>query len=352
MASESLMNAAGRTSSHPFSDLRAASYAHRRLKKYPEQISRKRGHRGEDYRPTKYWTSLFQREESKHHTQNRPWEELWGAESDFKDDLKFMDEVVAYQRFGKYAEIFEGRAGVEMDGWMMSGEDFGAWGRKRIGEMRSVKEDRIRKAQCTRTTTTVPASRKDDEEHANSTIVSTSPIPNTTLPITPLDIHAHNLLKEILTPNEYFLRRRRFMKPPIPRISGFQWFGVYEWQWHRNQSGCWELGYADSCGGCSFPCTCCCVGNGSMYWPCSCAEFAKDEKGPEEVHTCSLIEWVKGPLWAVLMHDEHERRMVEIIEASEGEESKHSEAWELMSDAASEGWSIVSVESGFEILDI
>ena len=356
MTSESLMNAAGRISSHPFADLRSASYAHRRTKQYHKTSRATR--RCTDYdcelcHHIKHHARLSRREETKHDIQSESWKDKLYAEWAHEVDVQYMDEIVAYQRFGKHADIFEGRVGTNEDGWLISGENFGAWGRRRIGEMRAVKEERIRKAQRTRTPSlSVP--RKGDEKHSSSVIVSKPPIPHTTLPITPLDKLGHNLLTSILMPNKYFrwyCRKKNI--PAFPTIYGFGWFGEFEWQWHRNASGCWELGYPSECNGCdSLPCTCCCTRNGSMYYRCYCADFGRDEKSPEKMQRCSLVEWVKGVLWDILVREEFERRVTGGVDCEEGRESEREEEWELMCHAASEGWSVVSAESEYDMLDV
>ncbi|CAO2650174.1 Nn.00g014660.m01.CDS01 [Neocucurbitaria sp. VM-36] len=355
MASESLMNCAGRTSSHSFADLRSASYAHRRTKKFHKNARAYR--RCFDWdcalcHHIKYRARRWRGEEIKHHIQNKDWEEQWSAGWAHEEDLYYMDEIVAYQRHGKNADIFEGRVGTREDGWLISGENFGAWGRRRIMEMRAVKEERIRKAQRT-LTPAVPTPVKGDEKPSIDKADSTPRIPHTTLPITPSDIEGHQLLSSILTPNKYFRQRCRVKNiPPIPAINGFYWFGEYAWQFHRNGSGCWELGYVGQCDDCgSFPCPCCCTGNGSMYYGCSCKDFARDEKSPEEVQSCSLVEWVRGALWDVLVREEFEKRTAEGI-GWEGEKESDNEEWELMSHATSEGWSVVSEESEYDMLDV
>lgn len=347
MATESAMNAAGRTSSHPFSDFRSASLAHRRTKKYPRQKDTRRRNRCcEICNPPRHSGRLARNEEAKHHIQGKHWTDDWAAHREFEEELKWVDDIKRYELFGQGREVFEkiSDSAEVKDGWMISGEDFGAWGRRRIAEMRAVKEERLREA------------FDNEKDGACNDATVTPRIPSltskTTLPTTASDIHAHSLLKQILTPTRHFLRLSRLNKGhPFPAIYSFAWFGEYDWQWHRNYSGCWELGYADACGGCSIPCSCCCVGNGSMYWPCHCADFGV-EPAPDEMQRCSLVEWVYGELWRIMKEEALLVCDGSVEDNNEDCDDRQIEEWEVMSDgdAASEGWSVVGSGEEFELL--
>lgn len=91
-----------------------------------------------------------------------------------------------------------------------------------------------------------------------------------------------------------------------------------------------------------------------MYYGCYCKEFMGVEKSwsPEGVQRCALVEWVKGELWNIIVREEFERRMVEGGEGEESKVSERDEEWDDMSNAASEGWSVVSVMSGYEMVDV
>lgn len=80
---------------------------------------------------------------------------------------------------------------------------------------------------------------------------------------------------------------------------------VSAWRWHRNASGCWQIGYRD-CDGCAIPCSCCNSGNGSMFYPCHCAEFG-DEPAPDEQQRCSLVEWVRDEGMKAILAEESTR---------------------------------------------
>jgi hypothetical protein len=320
-ASESAMQAAGRLPSQTYSDLRSARRAFQRTRKYPQKQSR------DTYSKrccsASYHGTRLSRKADIHHTlQSKPWHEDFAGEQRWHEDYDAMDEVVKYTRFGRWTD------GVQ------DAEDFGAWGRRRINEMRACKEERIRRA----------------ANQASCAPLATT-APETTLPITQLDMHAHALLHSMLTPlKREFSYWRAKRQPPFLTIYGFDWFGEYAWAWHRNESGCWELGYAD-CGECPFPCPCCCSGNGSMYYPCSCADF-KDEEGrwvgpaPEDVQSCSLIEWVRGRLWEVMVEEEMEEQVRQGADGRVEEE----EEWEMLSNVTSQDWSVLSQDSESEMM--
>jgi hypothetical protein len=87
-----------------------------------------------------------------------------------------------------------------------------------------------------------------------------------------------------------------------------------------------------------------------MYYPCSCADFKDDEgkwvsPAPEDVQRCSLVEWVRGRLWEVMVEDEEAEITNKLAEGA-----REDEEWEMMSNATSEGWSVVSQESEADVV--
>jgi hypothetical protein len=108
-----------------------------------------------------------------------------------------------------------------------------------------------------------------------------------------------------------------------------------DYAWHRNESGCWEIGYS-VCDWGSFPCSCCCTGNGSMYYACFCKEFGVGEAcevgTPEIGRAAGLVEWARGRAKELLLEEEGERVVVE-------EETE----WVMLEDS-DDGWSVVSEE--------
>ncbi|KAI2482619.1 hypothetical protein Ptr902_04935 [Pyrenophora tritici-repentis] len=297
LPSESAMYAAGRDPEHPFKDLRAARYAHQRTRKYSKRKDSRKKRRGLDKERLRYGIAL---KDAYLGIKSREWEDDWEAEEAHNTDLEHMDDILAYYRFGKNADIFERSDGGEV----VHGEDFGFWARRRIHEMRAIKETRISKHGFETCPEPLPDVKQRTVQNTwrpgriNATI-PTSPYSNpteTTLPTTPADIDAHALLACVLSPSKFHLTYYRSRNlPPYQHIEGFGWFGEYTWQWHRNASGCWTLGY----GACeydgAFPCECSC--NGSLTYRCYCEEFKVETwqrvPAPEEKQACSLVEWVR-----------------------------------------------------------
>jgi hypothetical protein len=192
--------------------------------------------------------------------------------------MEFMDAIVAYERFGKNAHIFECRGAFY--------EDSGAWARRRIEEMRRVEEDGI-----------FGLTGRVGRKYVGRGYMYQEYIYPTTQPTTLFDMDAQ-----------------------------------YTWRWHRNFSGCWVLGYDNQCQGDAVPCTCCNVGNGSMSWPCFCADFDLDAPAPEEVQRSSLVEWVKGKLMGMIEDQE---------ELGEWEDELDEE-WDVVSYGDSLDWEVLS----------
>jgi hypothetical protein len=329
--SENAMQAAGRLSSHTYADLRSARRAFQRTRKYPQKRSRNQDYCRCCFDIHYNETRLAHKKEIQNALRRQVWEDDLLAEKHINEDHDQIGDVEYFEKFGRWRE------GV------VNAEDFGAWGRRRINEMRKVKEDRIRRA-----------ARNDGID----TVMPSSPFPApTTLPTTSSDIHHHALLTEVLKPSKWLLGYlRREKRAPFPIIEGFYWFGEFKWAWHRNASGCWEFG--GECDGCALPCPCCCTGNGSMYYPCSCAEF-RGTVAPEDVQTCSLVEWVKGRLRGVMVKEEQMRAWKDSRDQDDSdcgadmtdlqEMMRLREEWDVVSNA-SEEWSMLSEESEFDMI--
>jgi hypothetical protein len=309
--SEGAMQAAGRLPSHTYADLRSARRAYQRTRKY--RPSPERRLRCSCCLAPYYKTRLAQRSDIHNTLKQQVWHDDFAAEERWNAEYNAMDEVVKFATFGRW------RDGVQ------DAEDFGTWGRRRIDEMRACKEQRLRCAQ------------KGEDV--------TSLAPTTTLPTSHMDMHAHTILRSMLTPSKRDLSYWHSKnQAPLHTIWGFGWFGEYAWAWHRNASGCWEFGY-DGCEGDAFPCPCCCSGNGSMYYACLCEDF-KDGEGqwvgpaPEEAQRCSLVEWVSGSLRGLLQEDDN----------NNNNNVSDEEQWEMLSNATSQDWSVLSQASDFDAI--
>jgi hypothetical protein len=294
--SEAALQAAGHLSSHTYADMRSARRAYQRTCKYDQERLRTLGSKMPRNKARR-----TRRRDTQSNMRPDVWSDVFAAERETNQDYDHIDDVDYFEKFGRW------RLAVQ------DADDFGAWGRRRIMEMRAVKEERMQR---------------------QSLSLAPTRVLGTTLPTTPSDIHHHALLAEVLTPNKFLLFASRWNKtPPFPIIDGFYWFGEFEWAWHRNASGCWEFG--GQCGGGALPCPCCNMGNGSMAYPCSCEQFA-GTVAPEDTQRCGLVEWASSSLMEVILED--------IGESEEDERWVRGE-WDMVSDAASEAWSLHSEQS-------
>ncbi|KAI4702347.1 hypothetical protein J4E81_002710 [Alternaria sp. BMP 2799] len=258
LPSEPAMNAAGRTSDHPFKDLRSACRVRQRSKRYPERIySGNKRRRNDRYR-------LARENQLRHESKQadvQEWEDdcydRWAHEV----DMEHMDDIEAYELFGKNAHIFEGTA----TGDIITGEDFGTRARRRIAEMRRVKEHRIHtygEPTSPAPLTILPHTMRDTRRpgHVSATIPTASFAQSheTTLPTTLSEIRAHATLACILTlPKILKQRCRSRNEPALPFGVGTEW----------------------------------------------------EVAAPEEVQRCSLVEWASGELRGRMEADEDLRRM-------------------------------------------
>jgi hypothetical protein len=64
----------------------------------------------------------------------------------------------------------------------------------------------------------------------------------TTLPTNAYDALGHELLRSISIPARWLRKRATMTFAPLFRVPmSYSWFGEYEWEWYRNESGCWEI---------------------------------------------------------------------------------------------------------------
>ncbi|KAJ4358029.1 uncharacterized protein N0V89_002608 [Didymosphaeria variabile] len=159
LRNESYMNAAGRTTMHPFRDMRAASYARKRSHRFPDSRPRTRsiGGRKKEHADRRRNNNRRKRDILRYEIHdNQQRKEVWSpgksknmelvvwetnAEEEFDEHVEgMMDDVIRYEKLHKNAEVFE-----NPEHYVETGETFSAWAQRRITEMRAVKESRLRR---------------------------------------------------------------------------------------------------------------------------------------------------------------------------------------------------------------
>jgi hypothetical protein len=237
--------------------------------------------------------------------------------------VNMHDDLIRYITFHQNASAFESAAP-----YTKVGESFATWAQRRIHEMRCVKEDRLRRSAAPTSQPMVWQHKK--YWHPEDTYdVYTGDASTTTLPTNTYDAFGHELLRSVL-------------ESPLREIDGYAWLGEYEWAWHRNMSGCWEIGYAR----CTrydgdwehdpIPCPHCCADGGGVFLECYCRVW-EGVGAPECRQRCSLVEWVSEGGKEILVKGE-------VGEEADERGEKTDEEWEVLSGATSVSWSVVSVE--------
>ena len=246
------------------------------------------------------------------------------------EDLSFYEEWVHI--FEGQSWMYEAGADKEaiLNGEMEVGETFEVWCRRRINEMRAVKESRLRakltarKPSSTMVTSGTPRFNIDDDEdegYHSSTFTSPSIVtPTTTLPTTQNDIEGHTLLSNFLSLSTRYLAERD--------QTDYSWFGEYAWYWHRNETGRWVVH--------DWPC-------GEDNLSCFCEQWSGIEwEGwdPEGGRRVWLAELLVGAGWEGLWDERLAKEQWD--EESVGEQCE----MESVHDAEAEaGWDIVSALS-------
>lgn len=351
-ALESHMNAAGRSAMHPFRDFRSAAHARQRSRKYANDHKRNSG--ACHSVACRKWSQSAQRLKNKRKKRKIVWNEVshsqerrpdflfrydpteprpihldWDIrqKSEYEEKAERMYEDLARcRKFHRNADVF----GSE-ELYTECDELFLDWAQRRIMEMRVVKENRLRASEPAVQSAAVSETRKLSRPFSEEYNVYHGSSYTTTLPTNTHDAYGHALLNSALTPSKWLLRRA-WLGPPIrlfPSIDDFSWFSKCAWQWHRNDSGCWEIGYWDDNSR---------DGDGGMVygWWCCCGE-SMDEPAPDEVHCGSLLEWVGAEGRRLMMKDELERER-EMEEEWQGEES-------YADSVCGSEWSVVDGES-------
>jgi hypothetical protein len=233
--------------------------------------------------------------------------------------LMYTDDLARYQLLYQNADVFE-----STEPYIEVGENFATWGQRRIAEMRSVKESRIRRNAPLTSKPMLWQDKMDYRQGMRYTIY-TGDASTTTLPTNAYDALGHKLLRFVLDPGEWWVeRRRRSGKPPFRVIKSYVWFGEYEWHWHQNLSGCWEI---------------------ARGWECTVKNAQVGvTPAPEEMQRCSLAEWVGEEGREIVLREE---AMVDEGMICPGDddpkafEYKSDCEWSMVSSVSSETWSVV-----------
>lgn len=259
------------------------------------------------------------------------------------DEIDSMNDIERYSIFHQQADIFE-----SPETYIEVGEDFSTWCQRRIGEMRSVKEARLRSSSPP-TTKPMIWHRKRDGGYLRRYNIYTGDKSTTTLPTNAYDALGHELLHSILTPSRWWKRKQTIPQASLFQpVNGFRWFGEYEWEWYRDASGGWEIGCGRLYNGqrhrhtpvdkCPYCCgeeikvgeECCCGGNGI-------------KPAPEERQSCWLLEWV-GEEGREIVRREQQLSNIRLESADNGLEEQN-DAWEVCSSVSSDIWSVVDAAS-------
>jgi hypothetical protein len=237
-----------------------------------------------------------------------------------------MQDVKRYRLLHQDASIFE-----SSEPYSEVGELFVPWAQRRIAEMRGVKESRIRRS-APLTLKPMVWHDKIDRKYVKRYKIYTGDASTTTLPTNSYDALGHELLRSVLDPGKWWVKKcLREGKQIIRAIHNDGWFGEYEWHWHRDVWGRWEIEYG---------------------WDCTAREgwyrMAREMdvgKVPmmEEVRRCSLFEWLRKEGRDIILRDEamveEWIRLLDDDGNVSGSESDYG--WSIVSLASSETWSVV-----------
>jgi hypothetical protein len=251
------------------------------------------------------------------------------------------DDVIRYITLRHGASAFE-----SSEPYVEIGESFPVWAQRRIAEMRAVKESRIRKGEPEKMKQMVWRRRKD-WRHFKKYDIYCGDERSTTLPTNAYDASGHEILRSILTPLRWYNKPQRVDNAPLFRpINNGYWFGEFAWAWHRNESGCWEIGYDTGCTKIEgdwkdgpIPCPHCCDVSPGMYYECFCRQ-CKCTPAPEEMQRCSLVEWVGEKGREIMVQDEAKEQSNRFHDVVMSEDDSDA-GWDVVSIVSSETWSII-----------
>ncbi|KAH7390789.1 hypothetical protein DE146DRAFT_143034 [Phaeosphaeria sp. MPI-PUGE-AT-0046c] len=251
----------------------------------------------------------------------------WDIHQPDEDNQFFenMHDIERYSILHRDASIFE-----SPQPFIEVGETFSTWCQRRINEMRNVQESRLR-AGTQATLKPMLWRRKYNRRYLKQYDIFTGDATTTTLPTNAYDALGHELMRSVLTPTRSAL---------FKSVTGFQWFGEYEWEWYRNAWGVWKIRYAGPHNGLHYDlaieCPFCWGQDQSMIQEC-CRVQSEIEMAWEEGQRCSLVEWVGTEGRELILREEQEEKPLEVgcvVLMSD-------DAWEIGPSVSSDAWSVV-----------
>jgi hypothetical protein len=126
---------------------------------------------------------------------------------------------------------------------------------------------------------------------------------------------------------------------PLRAIEDYKWFGEYDWHWHQNLSGCWEIKRGGSCT--------------ASAWGVSCTAnesgvHVSRSLSPEGMQRCSLFEWVDEKGRDILSRQEARLdKSTSCPDVGDDDDDENLSVfdsdcgWSVVSSASSETWSVV-----------
>jgi hypothetical protein len=297
LAMESHMNAAGRSTTHPFCDLRSAARARHQSRKGRSNSAGKcrsvacrkwgqRTQRAENKRRKREIVRLevvYSRERKNEYflhydaADAKPISSMW--EVSLEEEL---DEEMERAR-RETGELESGEVYTDL------GELFSVWAQRRIAEIRAVKESRLRKSEPATQRVAISQTKRLHRSSRDEYNLYHGSVHSTTLPTNSYDAYGHAILRAVLTPSPWAQQHARFSPAVclLPRINGFAWFSEYAWQWHMDASQCWTTEAWDD--------------------RCDCCERLEHEAALAEIMQCGLLNWIDAEGWRLIVNEELER---------------------------------------------
>jgi hypothetical protein len=229
--------------------------------------------------------------------------------------VREMEDLKHYQILHQNASTLE-----TAEPYVEFGELFAPWAQRRVTEMRFVKESRVQR-NALLTAKPMIWQDKFGNKHGEQYAIYTGDASTTTLPTTRW---VTNSCAPCWIQGKWWVEKcLREGKPVFRAIQNYRWFGEYDWHWHRDVMGRWEIGEGREC---------------------TATEVdAGDASALEEVRRCSLFEWLGEDGREIVARNEARvnewTRLLDDDGDVFGPESDCG--WSVVSRASSETWSVV-----------